>query len=185
MNVIKTEMEGLLIIEPRIFEDKRGYFFESYQKERYIKSGIPCTFVQDNESRSEKGVIRGLHYQEEPYAQSKLVRVIYGEVLDVAVDIRLNSKTYGKWFSLKLSAENKKQLFIPRGFAHGFSVLSDQAVLTYKCDNYYNWEAERGIIFNDPTLNIDWKVPQEEMIISEKDKIFMTLKEVEVTLKTE
>ncbi len=185
MNVIKTELEGLLIIEPRIFEDKRGYFFESYQKERYIKSGIPCTFVQDNESRSEKGVVRGLHYQEEPYAQSKLVRVIYGEVLDVAVDIRLNSKTYGKWFSLKLSAENKKQLFIPRGFAHGFSVLSDQAILTYKCDNYYNWEAERGIIYNDPTLNIDWKVPQEEMIISEKDKIFMTLKEVEVTLKAE
>ena len=185
MNVIKTELEGLLIIEPRIFEDKRGYFFESYQKERYIKSGIPCTFVQDNESRSEKGVVRGLHYQEEPYAQSKLVRVIYGEVLDVAVDIRKNSKTYGKWFSLKLSAENKKQLFIPHGFAHGFSVLSDQAVLTYKCDNYYNWEAERGIIYNDPTLNIDWKVPEEEMIISEKDKIFMTLKEVEVTLKAE
>lgn len=180
MKVLGTELEGLVIIEPRIFEDNRGYFFESYQKERYLEAGIPCTFVQDNESRSEKGVVRGLHYQKAPYAQSKLVRVMYGEVLDVAVDIRKNSKTYGQWYSLILSAENKKQFFIPHGFAHGFSVLSDEAILTYKCDEYYNFKAERGIIYNDPTLNIDWQVPNSEMIISEKDKILMTLKEAEV-----
>ncbi len=183
MKVIKTNLQGLVIIEPRVFEDERGYFFESYQKERYQENGINCVFVQDNESRSEKGVVRGLHYQLEPYSQSKLVRIIKGAVLDVAVDIRKNSPTFGEWYSIELSDKNKKQLFIPKGFAHGFSVLSEEAVLTYKCDNYYNWEAERGIIYNDHKLNINWQVPGAEMILSEKDQKFSSFEEAEINFK--
>lgn len=165
----ETEIEGLLVYEPRIFGDERGYFFESYNAEIFKNQGIETAFVQDNQSRSTRGVLRGLHYQLPPYAQSKLVRCIHGEVLDVVVDIREGSKTYGKTFSLLLSAENKKQLYIPRGFAHGFAVLSDEAEFFYKCDNYYAKNYEAGIAYNDPNLNIDWQLHTSETKLSDKD----------------
>jgi dTDP-4-dehydrorhamnose 3,5-epimerase len=170
MQVKQTSIPGLMILEPRVYEDSRGYFFESYHKSRYVKHGIKMNFIQDNESKSAYGVIRGLHYQLEPYAQAKLVRVIEGKVFDVAVDLRENSPTFGKWFGIELSSNNKKQLFIPRGFAHGFSVLSKTAIFAYKCDNIYSREAERAINLADPRLNIDWKLHESERIISEKDK---------------
>ena len=171
MIVEKTHIEGLLIITPTVFEDDRGYFFESYNKHSFKKeTGLDIDFVQDNESKSSYGTLRGLHYQTGSFAQAKLVRVLSGNVLDIAVDIRENSETYGKYFSLELSDDNKKQLLIPRGFAHGFVVLSEEAIFTYKCDNYYNKEAEGGIIFNDSHLNIDWKIDPAEIILSEKDK---------------
>lgn len=169
MAFTKTNIPDLLVFEPRIFADSRGYFFESFNLQTYKAEGIDINFVQDNQSSSQYGVIRGLHYQLNPYAQAKLIRVLAGTILDVAVDIRKNSPTYGKSFSIELSAENKKQLFIPAGFAHGFSVLSEQAEVFYKCDSFYNRETEAGILYNDPSINIDWKIPAAKAIISEKD----------------
>ncbi len=170
MIITRTNLKGCYIIEPIVFEDQRGHFFESYTAKQFNSAiGLQTSFVQENQSHSIKGVIRGLHYQIGAYAQAKLVRVFSGTVLDVAVDLRNDSKTYGQHFSIELSAENKKQLFIPKGFAHGFSVLSDTASLFYKCDNYYHREAERGIIYNDAALHIDWKVPEGLAIISSKD----------------
>ena len=170
MKTQTTEIEGIVIVEPQVFGDSRGYFMETYQKEKYAAAGIDVTFVQDNESMSRYGVVRGLHYQAEPYAQAKLIRVVAGCVLDVAVDIRKDSSTYGKVFTLELSSENKLQLFLPHGIAHGFAVLSETAVFTYKCDNFYAPQYEHTIRYDDPTLNIDWKIPINERIISEKDK---------------
>ncbi len=172
MKIIPTFIKDLLIIEPDVFADKRGYFFESFNKKRFEElTGKNIEFVQDNESKSKYGTLRGLHYQTGAFAQAKLVRVVTGKVLDIAVDIRENSKTYGQYFSLELSEDNKKQLFIPRGFAHGFVVLSEEAIFSYKCDNYYNKESEGGIIFNDHILNIDWKIGSGDIILSDKDKL--------------
>ncbi len=169
MKVIKTKIEGLVILEPRVFEDERGYFYESYNKKVLLGHDLDYNFVQDNESASTYGVIRGLHYQVGDFAQAKLVRVTEGKVLDVAVDLRKGSPTYGDVFTIELSANNKLQLLIPRGFAHGFSVLSETAVFSYKCDNYYSKESEGSIIYNDKALNIDWKIEKEKEILSEKD----------------
>ena len=169
MEVIKTEIEGLLIIKPKVFEDSRGYFYESYNKERLREAGIDHEFVQDNQSLSSKGVLRGLHFQNPPYEQGKLIRVITGSVLDVAVDIRKNSPTYGRWLSAELSAVNKLMFWIPPGFAHGFATLEDNTVFFYKCTNVYNKQSEGSIRWNDPDLNIDWKT--KSPILSEKDKI--------------
>jgi len=163
------DIEGLVIVEPQIFEDSRGYFFESYNQQLFQQNGIPAHFVQDNQSRSGYGVIRGLHYQMNPHAQAKLVRVLEGTILDVAVDIRRSSPTYGQHFSIELSAENKKQLYIPEGFAHGFSVLSETAVVMYKCNAFYNKASEGGIRYNDPELAIDWKVDLNKAVVSDKD----------------
>lgn len=169
MTVEQTEFPGLKIIQPRIFEDKRGYFFESFNQKKFIKMGILYNFLQDNQARSSYGTIRGLHYQLEPYAQTKLIRVVNGAILDVAVDIRLHSPTFGKVFAIELSSDNRLQLLIPRGFAHGYSVLSETAEVFYKCDAYYNKESEGGIAWNDPQLNIDWKIPSNKVLVSEKD----------------
>ncbi|MFN8291445.1 MAG: dTDP-4-dehydrorhamnose 3,5-epimerase [Chitinophagaceae bacterium] len=171
MPFTETNIPGLLVFEPAVFEDSRGYFFESYNEARFREQGIDIRWVQDNQSSSLFGVVRGLHYQLPPYAQTKLVRVLRGKILDVAVDIRKGSPTFGKSFSVVLSAKNKKQLLIPKGFAHGFSVLSKKAEVLYKCDTLYNKASEAGIIFNDPELNIDWKLPEESRIVSEKDKL--------------
>lgn len=170
MNVIKTEIEGVVVIEPAVFGDSRGYFFESFSQKKFAEKVLNTQFVQDNESKSSYGVLRGLHFQKPPYAQSKLVRVVQGEVLDVAVDLRQGSKTFGKWVSVVLSAENKKQFFIPRGFAHGFVVLSSEAIFQYKCDNFYAPDHEGSVLWNDPTLQIDWKVPSKDILLSEKDQ---------------
>ena len=169
MNIIETPIKGLLIIGPDVFADERGFFTETYNAERYAKAGITQHFVQDNMSSSCYGVVRGLHFQKPPYAQSKLVSCIVGEVLDVALDLRKGSETFGKWFSVRLSAENHRQFLIPQGFAHGFSVLSEHAIFTYKCDNLYHKEAEGGILLSDPQLGIDWQVPEDRRILSEKD----------------
>jgi|TARA_B110000238_G_C16122145_1_gene437572 dTDP-4-dehydrorhamnose 3,5-epimerase len=170
MKVTETKLKGCFIIEPRVFEDKRGYFYESFNTADFLKhTDQKVDFVQDNESCSTRGVLRGLHYQRGEYGQAKLVRVLHGKVLDVLVDIREGSSTYGQHFSIELSSENKKQLFVPRGFAHGFIVLSESATFFYKCDNYYNKEFEGGIIYNDKTLQIDWKLDESEFIISDKD----------------
>ena len=175
MTATETYLQGCFILEPKIFEDERGYFFETFNQNRFNEIvGSEVRFVQDNESSSTKGVLRGLHYQFGEHAQAKLVRVIKGKVLDIVVDIRKESKTFGAQFSIELSESNKKQLFVPRGFAHGFIVLSDSATFSYKCDNYYNKESEGGIIFNDETLNIDWQLDENELIISDKDKILPT-----------
>ena len=170
MNVIQTGIEGLLVVEPKLFFDSRGYFTEIYNKERYNAAGITADFVQDNISCSSYGVVRGMHFQRMPYTQAKLVWCLEGRVLDVAVDLRRDSKTYGKWHAVELSAENHRQFFIPRGFAHGFSVLSEKAVFAYKCDNLYHPEAEGGINLFDPALGIDWRIPKDKMILSDKDK---------------
>ncbi len=171
MKVKETQLKDCFVIEPTIFNDARGYFFESFNAQKFKElTGHAIAFVQDNESKSSKGVLRGLHFQTGDFAQSKLVRVIRGSVLDVCVDLRKHSETYGKKFSITLSGDNKKQLFVPRGFAHGFVVLEDNTVFSYKCDNYYNKAAEGGIIYNDSTLNIDWQLKPEELILSEKDK---------------
>jgi dTDP-4-dehydrorhamnose 3,5-epimerase len=167
---IETELKGLFVFEPKIFEDSRGLFFESYNSKVFEQQGLSASFVQDNQSKSTYGVIRGLHYQLPPFAQTKLVRVLVGKILDVAVDIRKKSPTFGKVFSIELSAENKRQLYIPHGFAHGFSVLSETAEVLYKCDAFYSKESEGGIRYNDPALNIDWKIPQGKEIVSEKDQ---------------
>ena len=169
MNVVKTSIEGVVIIEPKIFGDSRGYFFESYNQ-RDFADVTDTTFVQDNESLSCYGVVRGLHFQRPPYAQSKLVRVVSGCVLDVAVDIRRESPTYGQHVSVELSEDNHRQLFLPKGMAHGFAVLSPRAVFQYKCDNFYHPDAEGAIAWDDPVLNIDWHLPAEVIILSEKDK---------------
>lgn len=169
MPFIDTEIEGLKVFEPKVWGDERGYFYESYNYNTFKAAGIDAQFVQDNQARSVFGVLRGLHYQVPPFAQAKLVRVIEGEVLDVVVDIREDSPTYGKTFSVLLSAENKKQLFVPRGFAHGYVVLSETAEFFYKCDNFYSKESEGSILYKDPTLNIDWKIDLDKAILSEKD----------------
>ena len=169
MNVIKTPIEGLVIIEPRLFGDDRGYFFESFNQREFEREIGPVTFVQDNESKSCYGVIRGLHFQKGEHAQSKLVRVVKGAVLDVAVDIRPGSPTYGMHFAVELTGENHLQFFLPRGMAHGFSVLSEEAVFQYKCDNFYCRESEGAIAWDDPDLGIDWRIPKDKVILSEKD----------------
>ena len=176
MEIVKTSIEGLVIIQPKVFEDERGYFMESY-KETFIKENFPhIHFIQENESKSSYGVLRGLHFQKPPFEQTKLVRVIEGEALDVAVDLRKDSATYGKWESLILSGLNKKQLLIPKGFAHGFVVLSQEAIFSYKVDNYYAPEYDSGIYYKDPTLGIDWMLNSKDIIISEKDKNLNTFK---------
>lgn len=176
MIVKETKLRGCFILEPRVFKDERGYFFESYNKNKFNELiGQEVNFVQDNQSFSEKGVIRALHYQVGEHAQAKLVRVLEGKVIDVAVDLRKNSQTFGEHVAVELSAENKKQLYIPRGFAHGFSVISDTATFFYKCDNFYNKSAEGGIIFNDKSLNIDWGLPLDQAKVSDKDMILPTI----------
>ena len=177
MELIKTSIDGLLIIKPDVFKDDRGYFFESYNKERFAKAGLMMDFVQDNESKSDKGVLRGLHFQKPPYAQGKLVRVIKGSVMDVAVDLRKDSPTYGKWESVVLTEENKLQFWIPEGFAHGFVALEDNTIFNYKCTNVYNKESEGSILWNDPDINIIWNI--DNPILSEKDKISPLFKNFE------
>ncbi len=179
MEIIKTNIEGVVIIEPRIFKDDRGYFFESYSQRDFNAQVREVKFVQDNESKSSYGVLRGLHFQKPPYAQSKLVRVIKGAVLDVAVDIRKGSPTFGQHVAVELTAENHRQLFIPRGFAHGFSVLSDEVLFQYKCDNLYAPQSEGALAWDDPDLNIDWRIPADKVILSEKDKKHCQLKDAE------
>jgi len=178
MKVRNTGIEGLLVLEPRVFQDPRGYFFESYHKEGMKQLGIGHEFIQDNQSRSTRGVIRGLHFQNEPHAQTKLVRVTEGAILDVAVDLRRDSASYGSWYGLELSADNFLQLLIPKGFAHGFSVLSEHATLYYKCDDYYHPQSESGIRYDDPDLGIDWKIDPARAIISEKDRSLPFLKQL-------
>ncbi len=176
MTVLETSLKDCFILEPKVFGDKRGYFFESFNQHQFNKvTDTNINFVQDNESYSTKGVLRGLHYQLGKHAQSKLVRVITGSVLDIAVDIRKDSPTFGQHVAVELTAENKRQFFVPKGFAHGFVVLSETATFAYKCDNYYNKESEGGIIYNDPTLNIDWQLPETKLLVSEKDVILPTL----------
>ena len=179
MNVIKTPIEGLVIIEPRLFGDDRGYFFESFNQREFEWEIGPVTFVQDNESKSCYGVIRGLHFQKGEHAQSKLVRVVKGAVLDVAVDIRPGSPTYGMHFAVELTGENHLQFFLPRGMAHGFSVLSEEAVFQYKCDNFYCRESEGAIAWDDPDLGIDWRIPKDKVILSEKDRNHPRLRDLE------
>ena len=179
MKIIETEISDVLIIEPRIFKDERGYFFESYSQKEFTEKVGKIDFVQDNESRSIYGVLRGLHFQEPPFAQSKLVRVVEGAVLDVAVDIRKGSPTYGRYVSVELTGENHRQFFIPRGFAHGFSVLSKEVIFQYKCDSFYSPESEGAIAWNDPDLGIDWHIPSSEVILSDKDKSHLRLKEID------
>lgn len=178
MPFITTDIPDLLVFEPKVFGDSRGYFFESYSERVFAQEGITMRFVQDNQSSSSYGVIRGLHYQLNPHAQTKLVRVLAGRILDVAVDVRNGSPTYGKYFSIELSAENKKQLLVPKGFAHGFSVLSERAEVMYKCDGFYNKESEGGFRFDDPSLNIDWQIPHDKAIISDKDQVLPFLESV-------
>ncbi len=179
MNIIKTDIDGVFIIEPLVFGDERGYFFESFSGRDFVaQAGVEVNFVQDNESRSKRGVLRGLHFQREPYAQAKLVRVVQGKVLDVAVDIRPESPTFGKYVATELSGDNKRQLFIPKGFAHGYVVLDDDTIFQYKCDEYYHPESEGGIAWNDPQIGIEWGVEDSEIILSEKDRNRKQLSEI-------
>ena len=178
MNFIKTKLDGVIILEPRIFQDARGYFFESYNEKEFQANGIPNRFIQDNQSKSSYGVIRGLHCQLGAHSQAKLVRVLKGKVLDVAVDIRKDSPTFGQHVAVELSDENQRQLFIPRHFLHGFSVLSEEAIFAYKVDNFYCKEAEFGIAYNDADIDIDWQVPEEKVITSEKDRLANKLKDI-------
>ena len=178
MNVIQTFIDGVVIIEPHVFNDSRGYFFESFNQREFEEKVCKTIFVQDNESKSSYGVIRGLHFQKPPLAQSKLVRVVKGAVLDVAVDIRKSSPTFGQHVAVELTEENHRQFFIPRGFAHGFSVLSDEVVFQYKCDNFYALQCEGAIAWNDPDLGIDWRIPADKIVLSEKDKQHSGLKDV-------
>lgn len=170
MEVVKTDIDGVVVLKPRVFGDERGYFFESFSMKQFEKDVYKTVFVQDNESKSKYGVLRGLHYQLPPYTQAKLVRVVKGRVLDVAVDIRKDSPYFGKYVAIELSEDNKYQLFIPKGFAHGFAVLSEEAIFQYKCDAYYAPQYEGAIQYNDPDLNIDWKLPSQDIILSEKDR---------------
>ncbi|HJU45176.1 MAG TPA: dTDP-4-dehydrorhamnose 3,5-epimerase [Chitinophagaceae bacterium] len=167
-----TEFPGLMVYGPKVFGDDRGYFFESYNEQVFHAEGINFRFVQDNQARSSYGVVRGLHFQQAPYAQTKLIRALSGTILDVAVDLRKGSPTYGQVYTIELSAENKLQLLVPRGFAHGYSVLSETAEVLYKCDAFYNKAAEGGVLFNDPALNIDWGIPADKMILSDKDQVY-------------
>jgi len=183
MKFVNTPIEGLVIIEPTVFGDNRGYFLESYNKKKFEEAIGKVSFVQDNESKSAKGVLRGLHFQKPPFAQAKLVRCIEGSVLDVAVDIRKGSPTYGKHVAIELTGENKRQLFVPRGFAHGFSVLSDSAVFAYKVDNTYAPEYDAGIKYDDKELNIDWSLTEEEVQLSEKDKNLSSFKDLDSPFK--
>ena len=178
MNFIKTDIDGVIIVEPKIFADNRGYFFESYNEAEFVKNGIVAKFVQDNQSKSSYGVVRGLHCQLGEHAQAKLVRVLKGKVLDVAVDVRKESPTFGKYVAVELSDENNRQLFIPRGFLHGFSVLSEEAVFAYKCDNFYCKDAEFGIRYDDKEINVNWQIPSDKIITSEKDRIANSLKDM-------
>ncbi|MCK5134813.1 MAG: dTDP-4-dehydrorhamnose 3,5-epimerase [Bacteroidales bacterium] len=178
MQIKETDIEGLFVLEPQVFRDPRGYFLESYHKSRLEKHDVFYEFIQDNQSQSSYGVIRGLHFQKEPHAQTKLIRVIEGTVFDVAVDIRPGSPTYGHWFGLEISAENHLQLLVPKGFAHGFSVLSQHATVFYKCDAYYHPDSESGIHYNDPDLQIDWKIDLKSTIVSEKDRQLPHLKHI-------
>jgi dTDP-4-dehydrorhamnose 3,5-epimerase len=183
MRIENTPLKDCFIIHDSVFEDSRGYFFESFNEQKFKScTGIDVHFVQDNQSASTRGVLRGLHFQKGEFAQAKLVRVLQGAVLDVAVDIRKNSPTFGKHFSLELSESSRTQLYIPRGFAHGFVVLSERAVFFYKCDNYYNKQSEGGIMYNDPALQIDWKLKENDLILSEKDKHNPLLKDILHTL---
>ncbi len=170
MPFIKTGLPDLLVFEPRVFQDNRGYFFESYNEGVFRNEGVSVLFIQDNQARSDYGVIRGLHYQLNPYSQTKLIRVLSGVIYDVVLDMRKNSPTYGKTYSIELSADNRKQLLVPKGFAHGYSVISETAEVFYKCDNFWNKESEGGVLYNDPTLAIDWKIPSDKEIVSDKDK---------------
>ena len=179
MEVVKTNIEGVVIIEPRVFEDPRGYFFESFSQREFEEKVCKTTFIQDNESKSSYGVLRGLHFQKPPYTQSKLVRVIKGNVLDVAVDIRKGSPTFGKYVAVELSGENKRQFFVPRGFAHGFVVLSEEAIFQYKCDNYYAPKNEGAVAWDDAEIGIDWKISFDKILLSEKDKDGLMLSEIE------
>ena len=179
MEVIKTAIEGVVIIEPRVFKDDRGYFFESFSQREFEEKVRPINFVQDNESMSSYGVMRGLHFQAPPFTQSKLVRCVKGKVLDVAVDIRKGSPTYGQHVAVELSEDNHRQFFVPRGFAHGFAVLSDTAIFQYKCDNFYAPQYEGAIAWDDPDLGIDWKVPADKIILSEKDTKHPRLKDAD------
>ena len=179
MNIIRTEIEGLVIVEPRIFRDDRGYFYESFSQREFEENVCRTTFVQDNQSMSSYGVVRGLHFQKPPYCQSKLVRCIKGAVLDVAVDIRKGSPTFGKYVAVELTEDNHRQFFVPRGFAHGFAVLSEVAVFQYKCDNYYNKESDGASAWNDEQIAVDWRLPSEKVILSEKDKLSKPLAEAE------
>ena len=178
MNVLETAIPGVLILEPKVFGDARGYFLESFNRKAFTEAVGEVDFVQDNESRSSYGVVRGLHFQKGEWAQAKLVRVVEGTVLDVAVDIRPGSPTFGQYVAVELSGENHRQFFIPRGFAHGFSVLSETAVFQYKCDNYYHPESEGGIALDDPDLAIDWRIPAEALILSERDRHHPKLREL-------
>lgn len=180
MNVIQTEIPGVVIIEPKVFGDSRGYFFESFSEKMFVEKVAQTRFVQDNESRSCYGVVRGLHFQKPPHAQAKLVRVVKGRVLDVAVDVRKGSPTYGKHVAVELTEDNHRQFFIPRGFAHGFAVLSDDAVFQYKCDNYYAPQSEGAIAWDDPDLGIDWRIPMDKALLSEKDSRHPRLKDAEI-----
>jgi dTDP-4-dehydrorhamnose 3,5-epimerase len=177
MEFLQTGFPGLFSAKPAVFEDSRGYFFESYNQRNFEEAGMPSDWVQDNQSMSRYGVIRGIHYQLNPFAQAKLIRVLHGKILDVVVDLRRGSPTYRKVYSEELSSDSKNQLLVPRGFAHGFSVLSETAVVLYKCDNYYNKSSEAGIIYNDPALNIDWKIPAGKEIVSEKDLLLPSLQD--------
>lgn len=179
MEVIETKISGLVIIEPRIFRDDRGYFFESFSQRNFEEQVCKTQFVQDNESKSSYGVLRGLHFQKPPYAQSKLVRVIKGAVLDVAVDIRKGSPTFGQHVAVELTEDNHRQFFIPRGFAHGFSVLTDEVIFQYKCDNFYAPQSEGAIAWNDPQLNIDWRIPADKVVLSDKDRHHPNLADAE------
>lgn len=178
MKITNTAIEGVVIIEPQVFEDARGYFFESWNKAKMAEAGLDYDFIQDNQSKSCFGTIRGVHFQRGEYSQAKLVRVLQGTVLDVAVDLRQDSPTFGQHVAVELSAENNRQLMIPRGFGHGFSVLTPTAVFAYKCDNVYNKASEAGIRFDDPDVGIDWKIKPEEAVLSDKDKILPLLKEI-------
>lgn len=179
MEVIKTDIDGVVIIEPRIFRDDRGYFFESFSQRDFQEKVCNTVFVQDNESKSSYGVLRGLHFQKTPYAQSKLVRVIKGAVLDVAVDIRKGSPTFGQHVAVELTGENHRQFFIPRGFAHGFSVLTDEVIFQYKCDNFYAPQSEGALAWDDPDLGIDWRIPTDKVLLSEKDCHHSRLRDAE------
>ena len=178
MKITDTGLDGLKMFEPRIFKDQRGYFFESFRKEYLVNQDFHYEFVQDNQSRSTYGVIRGLHFQKDPFAQTKLIRVLDGSIFDVVVDLRIDSSTYGDWYGVEISDKNLHQLLIPKGFAHGFSVLSEHATVFYKCDDYYNAESEAGIRFDDPDLNIDWKLDLNSAVISDKDKNLPYLKDL-------
>lgn len=180
MKIFETPLPGLVLIEPKVFEDTRGYFFESYNQKEWAGLHMDVRFVQDNQSLSEYGVIRGLHFQLAPFSQCKLVRVLEGSVWDVAVDIRRNSPTYGQYYGIELSAENKLQLFIPQGFAHGFAVTSERAIFFYKCDSFYNQESERGIHYLDPDLNISWPIPASKALVSAKDQVLPLMRETTI-----